>query len=308
MKCEACLPLVGEFFDGELDSRVAGAVRAHVAACLSCSGHYESLRLNQDIYDKFLEDVKLSSTAWQGVHRRIQQEKIVETRGLFSGFFGMRDWVLNPRFQFVAATLVLIVLAIMVWRVTTRPEARQEIAVTDPTRAESPNPVTPVKEHRLEKSHRSVAKASDVKRPVVAKASVAMLDRAAAFTREMESARTELETNRPVTLKTDVARHFEKTRLLLLSLKNTPVSEADVDVNVSYEKTVSRKLANNNLLLRRETTNAGDRSAAELLDRIEPLLIEIANMPDRASASEVASISQRIARKDVIGLLQSQTF
>ena len=135
-----------------------------------------------------------------------------------------------------------------------------------------------------------------------------MFEQAAAFNRAMESARTELETNRPVTLETDVARYFEKTRLLLLSLKNTPVSETDTSVNVSYEKMVSRKLADNNLLLRRETAMAGYQSAAELLDQVEPLLIDIANMPDRASAAEVASISRRIARRDVIGLLQSQTF
>lgn len=322
MKCEACLPLVGEFFDGELEPRLAAAVRAHIAGCESCSIRYESLRLNQDIYDKFLEDVKLSSIAWQGVHRRIQEKKTAGTAGIFSRLFAKQNWLLVPRFQFAAAVLALIVLGFMVLRLATRPEQKQEVAITDPARVESPNPVNPVvtperaPEQPLVAERRPERRRGPARRPVVTTqpqtvattATVATLGRAAAFTKAIESARTELEANRPVTLKTDVARHFEKTRLLLLSLKNTPVSETDTDVNVSYEKTVSRKLANSNLLLRRETTTAGDRSAAELLDRIEPLLIEIANLPDRASPKEVELISQRIARKDVMGLLQSQSF
>lgn len=135
-----------------------------------------------------------------------------------------------------------------------------------------------------------------------------MLAHVTAFSREVESARLELETNRPVTLKTDVDRHFERARLLLLSLKNTPAPETDASVNLTYEKTLSRKLADSNSLLRLEMATAGDQSRAKLLDRIEPLLIEFANMPDRASREEVASISRRIEQKDVIGLLQSQTF
>lgn len=135
-----------------------------------------------------------------------------------------------------------------------------------------------------------------------------MMAHVAAFSQKFESARLKLESNRPVTLKTDVDRHFEKARLLLLSLKNTPAPETDASVNLTYEKTLSRKLADSNSLLRLEMATTGDQSRAALLDRIEPLLIEFANMPDRASREEVASISRRIERKDVIGLLQLQTF
>ena len=302
MKCEACLPLVDELFDGELDVRHAGDVRAHIKGCTSCSGYYESLRMGQNVYDKFLEDVQLSPAAWQGVRCRIQEKEIAGT-----GF----NWLHIPRFQWavVAVALGVLVLAIVVIRFAAGVADKRQVAVVNPDRVESPNPPAPANSPRSSAEQPRKFTHSRVVNPhPVQTQTRAMLAEAAAFNREMESARVELEANRPVTLQTDVARHFEKTRLLLLSLKNTPMPETDASVNVSYEKTISRKLADSNLLLRRETAAAGDRSAAELLDQIEPLLIDIANMPDRVSAQEVASLSRRIARKDVIGLLQSQTF
>ncbi len=339
MKCEACLPLVDEFFDGELEPRLIGNVRAHIAGCTSCSGYYQSLRMGQDVYDTFLEHVKLNFTSWQGVRGRIQENKIAGTGGILAGFFEKRNWLPNPRFQeaMVAATLGLVVFGFVTWRLAIRPEDNRQVATAGPTLVESEKQATPAGAAQLaaeqsrsgyqasefqkpreaaKRLNRSVqAKASAVRRdvrpvvrPVVTSQALAMVQKAAAFSRAMESARSELEVNRPVTLKTDVVRHFEKTRLLLLSLKNTPISETETGVNVGYEKILSRKLANSNVLLRRETTTAGDRSAAELLDRIEPLLIEIANMPDRASRGEVALLSRRIAQKDVLGLLQSQAF
>ncbi len=303
MRCEACLPLVDEFFDGELESRLVGDVRAHLTGCTSCSGYYESLRMGQDVYDTFLEDVKVGASTWHGVRRRIRENK--SDRGLFGWF----NWI--PRFQWatVAVALGVIVLGIVIIR--TRVDDKPQVATVEPPRvAPQVSPEQPrVEEQAASEVTRRREKPMHPKAPrVVTNQTVAMFEKAAAFQKAMESARLELEANRPVTLETDVARHFEKTRLLLLALKNTPVPETDTAVNFSYEKTLSRKLANSNVLLRRETTTAGDRSTAEVLDQIEPLLIEIANMPDRASAADVASISQRIARRDVIGLLQSQAF
>jgi Putative zinc-finger len=315
MNCEVCLPLVGEFFDGEVEARLVSEVRSHIASCASCSRYYESLQFSQDVYDKFLDDVKISESAWQGVHRRIQESKVTKRRGPFSGWF---DWFVVPSFEraVVALTLgSLVLLGIVTLRLVSRRE-KEELASSQPTRVETQNRTDehlPVEQAQANKSKkpRRIAKPlenSFEKRSVVTAEAVAMLDQAAIFSREMESARSELEANNSGTLKTDVARHFEKTRLLLLSLKNTPAPETDTSVNLTYEKTLSRKLADNNSLLRLEMETAGDQSRADLLDRIEPLLIEIANMPDRASRDEVASISRRIERKDVVGLLQSQAF
>ena len=331
MKCEACLPLVDEFFDGELDARHAGDVRAHMKLCASCSGYYESLRMGQDVFDKFLEDVKLSPAAWQGVRRRIQEKEVAR-----EGFFEKLNWLAIPRFEWavVAAALGTVILAMVVIRFATSASDKRQVAVVNPDRVASPHPSAPAsvpqsasEQPRFENEQSNLTSARVANKhlgrsvrprppqldtlpaPTLNPDPVAaMFESAAAFNKELQTARVELEASRPVTLETDVARHFEKTRLLLLSLKNTSISDTDASVNVSYEKTVSRKLAGSNLLLRRETAAAGDRSAAELLEQIEPLLIDIANMPDRASAEEVAAMSRRIVRKDVIGLLQSQTF
>ena len=129
MRCEACLPLVDEFFDGELESRLVGDVRAHLTGCTSCLGYYESLRVGQDVYDRFLEDVKVSAAAWQGVRRRIREHKGT------GRFFDRFNWI--PRFQWatVAAALGVIVLGIVIMRVGTRVEDRKQVAAVEPPRA-----------------------------------------------------------------------------------------------------------------------------------------------------------------------------
>lgn len=406
MKCEACLPLVSELFDGELEPRLARDVRAHMSACAACSGFYQTLLDGQEIYDTFLEGVELGPAVWSGLHAKIQQEKTARTGGFFRSFFKN----LNPLFALrirpaVFAALLAFVavgLGLATLRFAARPEDAPQLAdaIDNPTRTESPNQATPgalppissdaqagqpataiegrpvaqpqapprasqqdantgapplmlarantqrvARTSRLAGNSGAAARGTSEITPAAASsappaatvrprtmtaeaslpsgvesggrggavtnataASSSALEKAAALNREMESARAAVLAKRPPTLRMEMARHFEKTRLLLLALKNTPASEGEAGINVSYEKMLSRKLADSNLLLRRDVATAGDRPAAELLDRVEPLLLEIANLPDRASPEEVASIGRRIEKREVIGLLQAQAF
>jgi len=190
-----------------------------------------------------------------------------------------------------------------------RRRSEQEPAMQNTNKAAPVITVAKVGAARAVTASRLVRNSSETARHSGEVASTPVIwEKAAALNREMDSARSALAVSRPTILKTELARHFEKTRLLLLSLKNTQVSKSDTAVNVSYEKRLSRKLADSNLLLRRDVATLGDPAAAELLDRVEPLLLEIANLPDRASPEEVALVSRRIAGKEVISLLQAQAF
>ena len=57
-------------------------------------------------------------------------------------------------------------------------------------------------------------------------------------------------------------------------------------------------------MLRREADSAGDVEKATLLESLEPILLDIANLPQRAPGSEVRAIKDRMERQNLVALLQ----
>jgi hypothetical protein len=97
-------------------------------------------------------------------------------------------------------------------------------------------------------------------------------------------------------------RHIESSQLLLRAFRNLPARRRAIDV--SYARQRSRFLLQQNILLRRNAETEGNLPAEDILGGLEPLLLDIANLPDRPRASDVAAIKQRIERKEMIAALQ----
>jgi len=100
-----------------------------------------------------------------------------------------------------------------------------------------------------------------------------------------------------------LARHVEQAQILLRSIKNARPSDDDT-VNVSYEKRLSRKLLAENATLQLDAETRGDRDTQQVLDSIEPFLLDIANMRDNASREEVRSVKERVKKTEIIAALQ----
>jgi hypothetical protein len=98
--------------------------------------------------------------------------------------------------------------------------------------------------------------------------------------------------------------HLRQTQLLLRSFRNTSVEEGEAAFDVSYEKKLSRELLSKNRLLRRSAVSREDSRAEELFSHIEPLLLDIANLPDKPSQTEVGSIKELIREQQIIATLQ----
>jgi hypothetical protein len=102
----------------------------------------------------------------------------------------------------------------------------------------------------------------------------------------------------------EIARHAERAELLLRSFRNVRTPATTRALDVSYEKEQSRKLLYQNIALRQDAAARGDRPAAELLNTLEPILLDIANLPDKANARDVRSIEQRMEKKEIVAALQ----
>jgi anti-sigma factor RsiW len=102
----------------------------------------------------------------------------------------------------------------------------------------------------------------------------------------------------------EIARHAEKAELLLRSFRNARPLATNHALDVSYEREDARKLLYQNISLRRDAEARGDHSSATLLNTLEPILLDIAHLPEKARARDVHSIADRMQKKEIVAALQ----
>ena len=103
-----------------------------------------------------------------------------------------------------------------------------------------------------------------------------------------------------------IGRHAERLERLLRSFRNARLTKGDPTLDVAEARRLSRRLLYSNIALRREAAGAGDRPVEGLLDSVEPILLDISNLPDKPSPDAVGSIKDRIDRRRLVGALQAQ--
>lgn len=97
------------------------------------------------------------------------------------------------------------------------------------------------------------------------------------------------------------ARHAEQAQQLLRSFRNAGAGGA---ADLSYERERSQALLYQNILLRREAASRGNVAVESVLGSLEPILVDIANLPERPAGEEVRSINERMKKKDIVAMLQ----
>lgn len=104
-----------------------------------------------------------------------------------------------------------------------------------------------------------------------------------------------------------VVRHVEQAELLLRGFSNARFVADDPTFDVAYARRRSRRLLYQNIILRREAASKGDLPVEDLLGGLEPILLDISNLPDKPSREAVGSIKARMGRKQIVGVLQVQS-
>jgi anti-sigma factor RsiW len=103
-----------------------------------------------------------------------------------------------------------------------------------------------------------------------------------------------------------VGRHAERVERLFRSFRNARLTESDTTLDVADARRLSKRLLYSNIALRREAERAGDLPVEGLLDSVEPILVDISNLPNSPSPDAVGSIKERIRRRQLVGALQAQ--
>src|SRR5437899_2612882 len=136
MKCEACLNQFEEYVDGELGRRDAEAISAHLITCANCSGAFDQLTAEQEVYARYDRELEISPLLWKGIEARIDSENgpVVSTsrfnlRELFAGLF------VGSRIGFgfagaAAVVIVAIVIGVVYVRTQKQTVTTKEVAVS----------------------------------------------------------------------------------------------------------------------------------------------------------------------------------
>lgn len=111
---------------------------------------------------------------------------------------------------------------------------------------------------------------------------------------------------RDVTNDSKTARHVEQAQLLLRSFRNARLADEGrrASTDIAYDRRQSKKLLYQNIVLRREAASRGNLPVESLLDSLEPILIDIANLPDKPAPADVREINERMRRKNLVAMLQ----
>jgi putative zinc finger protein len=277
MKCEVCLELLEEYFDGELGPAESERVNAHLIACAECSERFATLTAEHEMFARYDRAVEVPPFLWTRVAAHTVTETNAARRSGLSSLFA------KP----LPGVVVVLLLAIVVGVVylLARPQRGQFEAI---------NPLPIPNQNQLPKS--AVQSVSPViaaqRKPRPRPAPT--IDQSDVLSSDLGY--LDLDDR-------DTARHIEQTQNLLRSIKNVPISEGDEEIDVTYDKALSRRLLNENVVLRRDAEMKAKFPTKTLLADLEPFLIDIANLPDRARPEDVRVIKERVQKTEIVAAL-----
>jgi hypothetical protein len=284
------------YLDGEATADVAGEVIAHLAVCARCAARAREAERAMAAIDGAIDDE--SPIAIPTARLRARVESAVMERLVESSAPGFAPRNIFWRAGLIAAS-ALVVAGALGWfmsRSSTTPERRQSAHVAQETPAANPprpqQSSTPSATGQRGKTHRPrfVKKpVSDLAQTSLPESGVAAPAPAAVF--------SEGETF----FDFETTRHLEKAQVLLRSFENASSPSAE---ELAYDKRVSKELLFRNILLRRDAEGAENAPAKSLLGSLEPLLLDIANLPARPATGDLASVKRRIRKSEIVAALQ----
>jgi anti-sigma factor RsiW len=283
---------ISSLIDGELAPVEAREVESHLVTCVQCSeARADFLNLRSQIanYESSLAPA-VKNRALAKILSRGGREKTASRSAATWGWNWGPGWAALASIAIVA--LVSLVGLILVFIPSKRPE---QVALNAPAPVASPTPaptVEPPKSDNSEKRTETPQRRQPVRKPLVREP------------KPGEQFAVVPQPVRPADAQTMTALHFEKAETLLRAFRNVRLDEAGSATEVSYERDRARQLVYQNMMLRREADTAGDIQVSSLLENLEPILLDIANLPDKPDDGAVRVIRERVERKNIVAQLQ----
>jgi hypothetical protein len=316
---------VSLLIDGELPATEARFVEHHLAECVEC----QMLRVD---FLSLRSQIGNYSPPLVPAAQRQALARILSRQGLTTGRSRRptRDfaWGFNPGWAAAATGLIVVaaLITLVLYR-NSRPSDVRQQAKVDQSPASAPTPIvdrpkspTPTDSpaglavnqqkvatprQRIGGVNRSVNISPSSSQRIAAAATplpneVVLIDLGAQSSAEV----ADVARVRSADAETMTATHLEKSELLLRAFRNLRLAERGVSAEVGYERNRAQQLVYQNIMLRREADSAGDVEVATLLGSLEPILLDIANLPEHPQDEDIHAIQKRVERKNIVALLQ----
>ena len=284
MKCEFCLELLEEYLDGELAVEDREQIDAHLITCSECSESFAALSAEQEIFARYDREIEVPPFLWTRVAAHTVSESNVAKRGWLPAVFRKASLA-----SAIAVTLIVIAIGV-VYLLSSNKTPEPKLAKS-PSQAPNPNPA-PQSVPSVVPKHEVIAAGPRPK--LRAKPTTPNPDQSDVLS--SDPGYLDMDDQ-------DTANHIEQSKLLLRSIKNVAIADNDDEVDVTYDKALSRRLLNENVVLRRDAEMKAKFPTKTLLADLEPFLIDIANLPDRARAEDVRVIKERVQKTEIVAAL-----
>lgn len=306
MNCD-CTEKISALIDGELPTSEARTLEQHLLTCRECQeAKADFLKMRSEIEEFPLPYDPVAQR--DALARILGKEKVTTaSRG-----FGWR-WVFNPAVAACATLIVagLIVAFIVYPKLKSAPVSPTEVAVNGGTKTPGPSATPALRESKPNgggnkttgpKKSQPPATVDKNKTPSPIKKREPIGPQPDFITQNTVEDSTERV--RSADAETMTAIHLQKSEMLLRSFRNVRMNERGAIAEVGYERKRAQQLVYQNMMLRREADSAGDVQVAGLLESLEPILLDIANLPDKPAPAQVRVIKDRVERKNIVALLQ----
>jgi hypothetical protein len=310
MKCDACLNLLEEYIDGEVVEHDAEQISAHLVTCARCANEFDLFMAQQEIYARYDRELEIPPAMWNTIAARtVAESSLIESRSRFRLGAWVTGWLTLPRFGIafsgaVAVLIAAVVIGVVYLRTPEQPPKQMMIAGGN-------NNIKPTRPAAKATGAMNSPPRIEVKMPL---SGSGVVHQRGPSTSQIPAKRKSNASDQPDVLFTDAAysdiedrdtaSHLEQAQNLLRSIGNLQPTDDEEEIDVSYEKAESRRLLNENIVLRRDAEMAGKFPAKSLLGSLEPFLIDIANLPEKASPGELRQIKERVQRTEIVAALQ----
>jgi hypothetical protein len=281
---------ISSLIDGELAPAEAREVERHVLTCGECEqvkADFLSLRSQITGFETSLQPVVQNS-----------ELKRILSRGERAPARGLRWSWGTPAIAFAVLLVVGAIIGFVFYLTSKTDQQRpQQIAAVEPTPSPVPSP-EPGKEEVEPEAAKPANRPAPSKKPLVREPKPG--EQFATVTTPAPTP----ETLRAADTETLTALHFEKSERLLLAFRNVRLDTRGAAAEVAYERNRAQELVYQNMILRRQADANGDVHIASLLENLEPILLDIANLPEKQNKNAVRTIRDRVERKNIVMLLQ----
>lgn len=287
---------ISSLIDGELSTAEAREVERHLVGCTDCQQvRADFLNLRSQIAG--FETSLAPEVQNRALKKILATPRRAPARGFAWGFG-------TQTAAFATLVIVAAIIGFLIYKSSSTPTNDKQVAVQ-----QSPTPVpaatveqrqaepeaSPSPNKRDEQTAPRRSPSPAPKKPLVREPKPGEQFAAIPSTPEpVRSADTQ----------TMTALHFEKSETLLVAFRNVRLNEPGTTAEVAYERKRAQQLVLQNMMLRREADAAGDVQTSSLLESLEPILIDISNLPDKPDKDAIRVIRQRVERKNIVPLLR----